>query len=136
MDEGISLRPGGGKGFASSGRSSPVKKISENLQLSVNYRYQLLEDSDETSKADRSNQRKDTRKMQGKMKSPLRAANEIKKELPIDSKETLQGNPSVTDDEIERKAQSVLGELFANERIEVKAYYDLKLLRSDLTALL
>ena len=136
MDEGISLRPGGGKGFASSGRSSPVKKISENLKLSVNNRYQLLEDSDETSKADRSNQRKDTRKMQGKMKSPLRAANGNKNELPIDSKETLQGNPSVTDDEIERKAQSVLGELFANERIEVKAYYDLKLLRSDLTALL
>ena len=36
------------------------------------------------------------------------------------SKEMLQGKASVTDDEVERKAKSVLGELFANESIEVR----------------
>lgn len=41
------------------------------------------------------------------------------------SKEMLQGKPSATEDEIERKVKSILGELFANESLE-NAVLDLK----------
>lgn len=37
------------------------------------------------------------------------------------SKELLLGKPNVSDDEIERKVDRVLGEYFMNESLEVKA---------------